>query len=129
LRWGSLRLNPFINQDPLFDLSRQPHWVVLSNGHYYSKFSPIPSLLALPVYAPYVWVDGAPNGQIYLILSWFVAILISAVVTAILFCAPRRLVASGRRCSGAFMRSHLHLVPQAAPRIQAAPSYFSYWLS
>jgi hypothetical protein len=92
LRWGTLRLDPFVNKDPLFDLSRQPHWVVELDGHYYSKFSPVPSLLALPVYAPYVWIDGAPNGQIYLILSWFAAILIATAVTGILFSTLLRLV-------------------------------------
>ncbi len=45
-----VRLDPFINQNP-FDLTRQPDDVVESMGHYYSKFSPVPSLLALPLYA------------------------------------------------------------------------------
>jgi len=93
LRWGSLNLDAFVNQDPLFDLSRQPHYIVLSNGHYYSKFSPVPSLLALPLYAPYIWLGGALDGQMYLILSWVAAVLIAAAVTALLFFALRRLVA------------------------------------
>jgi hypothetical protein len=93
LRWGSLRLDAFVGHDPLFNLAKHPHYLIASNGHYYSKFSPLPSLLALPIYAPYIWLSAAPEGRMYLILSRIVAILLAATVTALLFLALRRLVA------------------------------------
>jgi hypothetical protein len=60
LRHGTLRLDPYINRDPFFDLDKAPHWVIESQGHYYSKFSPTTSLLVTPIYVGYFALVGFP---------------------------------------------------------------------
>lgn len=98
LRHGTLRLDPFINQNPFFDLTRQPHYVVESMGHYYSKFSPVPSLLALPLYAISFWLQGYPGPDItaeasrYIALSRLSASLMAAAIVVVVFLALRTAV-------------------------------------
>lgn len=98
LRYGTLRLDPFINQNPFFDLTRQPHYVVESMGHYYSKFSPVPSLLALPLYAISFWLQGYPGPDItaeasrYIALSRLSSSLMATAIVVVVFLTLRTAV-------------------------------------
>lgn len=98
LRYGTLRLDPFINQNPFFDLTRQPHYVVESMGHYYSKFSLVPSLLALPLYAISFWLQGYPGSDItaeasrHIALSRLSSSLMAAAIVVVVFLALRTMV-------------------------------------
>ncbi len=98
LKEGTFRLDGFINQNPFFDLQRAPHYVVESQGHYYSKFSPLPSLMATPVYAiglalaPGVEGDIQAEAALYMLLSRVAAVVLSSAVTVAVFLLLRFLV-------------------------------------
>ncbi len=105
LRFGTLRLDPFINTDPLFDLSLQPHYVIESQGHYYSKFSPVPSLLTLPIYALNFALFGFPRGPENVIISRYIALsrisatlVVTGVVVAVFMVLRRVLNPSWALC-------------------------------
>ena len=91
LEYGTLRLDPFVNRNPFFDLDRKPHYVVESNGHYYSKFSPLTSLMVTPLYAFDFLLFGPPgdciecNATRYIRLSRLSASLLEACVVVVVF--------------------------------------------
>lgn len=94
LRWGTFRLDPLIGEMPLlFDVWRNPHYLIYANGHYYSKFSPLTAILVLPLYGLYLGLGGKPdNYVVYLGLSRVAATLISATNVVLLFGVLRRLL-------------------------------------
>ncbi|MBN1186862.1 MAG: glycosyltransferase family 39 protein [Bacteroidales bacterium] len=98
LRHGTLRLDPYINGDYLFDLSNEPHYVVESNGHYYSKFSPLPSILALPIYGLYFLFVGYPDEKTgnmvidYIKLSSITSTIIGTSVVLLIFLILRKVM-------------------------------------
>lgn len=98
LRHNTLRLDPFINQNPLFDLTRAPHYVTEAGGHYYSKFSPVPSLLAAPVYALDFALLGPPAGteeavaSRYIALSRLSANVLTTLTAIVIFLSLRQIV-------------------------------------
>ncbi len=94
LRWGTFRLDRLIGEVPvLFDLSRRPHYLVFHQGHYYSKFSPLTSILVLPLYGLYLLLGGKPDDYFsYLILSRVAAALMSSVNVVMMFGLLRRML-------------------------------------
>ncbi|MBN1919758.1 MAG: hypothetical protein JW892_00815 [Anaerolineae bacterium] len=94
LRWGTFRLDPLIGEVPvLFDLSRNPHYLIHVGGHYYSKFSPLTSLLVLPLYGLYFAFGGAQDNYVgILVISRVAATLICATNVVLLFHVLRRLI-------------------------------------
>lgn len=91
LRHGTLRLDPFIDRNPFFDLANNPHYIVESDGHYYSKFSPLTSLLVTPLYAFDFLLFGPPgecaecNATRYIRLSRLAAAMIESGVVVLVF--------------------------------------------
>jgi hypothetical protein len=98
LEHGTLRLDPFINRNPFFDLVRNPHYIVESDGHYYSKFSPLTSLMVTPLYACDFLLFGPPgecvecNATRYIRLSRLAAAMIEAGVVVLVFAILRHRV-------------------------------------
>lgn len=98
LRWGTFRLDPLIGEVPvLFDLSRNPHYLIYVDGHYYSKFSPLTSLLVLPLYGLYFAFGGGQDNYVgILFISRVAATLICATNVVLLFHVLRRLISQRR---------------------------------
>lgn len=97
LRWGTLRLDPLIGKVPvLFDLANSPAYLVEVNGHYYSKYSPFPAMLSVPIYALYMLFGPADNYAIYLTLSRLTSVLVSTTTAVVVFYLLR-LILSQRR--------------------------------
>lgn len=98
LRDGTLRLDNFVDQNPFFELERSPHYIVEFGGHYYSKFSPVPSLIALPVYALGLALSRGIEQEItreaflFVTLSRIVAALIASTITVVVFGTARFIV-------------------------------------
>ncbi len=97
LRWGTLRLDPLVGQIPvLFDLDNHPRYLVEVNGHYYSKYSPLPALLALPLYALYMAIGRPDYYVVYLTLSRVVSTFIAATTSVIVFWLLRLVLSQSR---------------------------------
>ncbi len=98
IQHGTLQLDPFINRNPFFDLTNNPHYIVESDGHYYSKFSPLTSLLITPLYAFDFLLFGPPgecvecNASRYIRLSRLSAAMIETGVVVLVFLTLRRRV-------------------------------------
>lgn len=93
LEHGSFMLDPYIGTVSYFQwTTRLPHHLAEHGGHYYSRYSPVPALLALPFYAPYVWLVNAPSLLGYIMLSRTVAMLVSMTTTILVFLMLRYLL-------------------------------------
>ncbi|MFZ6027516.1 MAG: hypothetical protein ACOYYS_07345 [Chloroflexota bacterium] len=86
LRWGTFRLDPLMGQVPvLFNPEKPPSYLTQIDGHFYSKFSPFPALLSIPVYAIYMLVGPPENYAVYLTLSRLMSVLVSTVTAITVF--------------------------------------------
>lgn len=93
LKWSTLRLDPLIGQVPvLFDPTRNLHYLIQVEGHYYSKYSPIPSLLSLPLYSVFMIIGNNERYELYPFLSRIMSVVISSSVSTILYLILRSLV-------------------------------------
>lgn len=97
LRWGTLRLDPLIGEVPvLFDLEKSPSYIKEVGGHYYSKYSPFPALLSIPLYALYMLIGPADNYIIYLTLSRMMSVVVSTTTIVVVFYLLRYLLPQRR---------------------------------
>jgi hypothetical protein len=104
LKFRTLRLDPFINNFYFFDLENHPHYLAYTGGHYYSKYSPLTSLLVLPIYGLDFLVFGPPSHSVdasffrYLHTSRLSASIIEALVVVVVFLTLRRVVSQSKAC-------------------------------
>jgi hypothetical protein len=104
LRWGTFRLDPLMGQVPvLFNLEKPPSYLTQVEGHFYSKFSPFPALLSIPLYALYMLIGPPDNYAVYLTLSRLMSVLVSTTTAVVIFYLLRNILAQWRALLLAFI--------------------------
>jgi hypothetical protein len=93
LRWGTLNLDRLVQIDPIKGRNLN-QWI--ARGHLYDSFPPIAPLLALPVYAPAVWLGRPADPRLLSNLASKIAASIMAALSCVLlYEALRRILPSG----------------------------------